>query len=44
MGCQKELDYRKIHFAAEIIVTQSNMEMGNPQIIPFKSASITQIL
>ena len=41
MICQEESDYKRIHFAAEIIITQSAIEMGNPYIIPFKSIGIT---
>ena len=37
MVCQKELGYKRTHFAAEIIIIQSAIEMGNPYIIPFKS-------
>jgi hypothetical protein len=44
MVCQKELGYKKIHFAAEIIIIQSAIEMGNPYIIPFKSIGITHNL
>ena len=30
MICQEESDYKKIHLAAEIIIIQSTIDMGNP--------------